>query len=139
MVLNANTSPSDFHNPSGYAEESAQLRMLVHILYALYVLSWPTAGLSSLVAVIIGYIKRADLRKTLQLPALTHKHDYAPLYIAHLTWQIRTFWGLLAFTLVGTALLLSIIGLFVLLGGMVWGLYRIIKGWLYLSESRSPT
>ncbi len=131
--------PNHSDIPNLSPDAPAQLRTLTHILYALYAICWLTGGLTGLIALIISYIKRADLRKMAQRAA-HHSHSIinAPLYIAHFTWQIRTFWGLVAFTVLGVLLSLVLIGPFVLLAGAIWAVYRIIKGWLYLSESRLP-
>jgi uncharacterized membrane protein len=91
-----------------------------------FVFGWP-----SILAVIINYVKRRDARGT--------------WLESHFTWQIRTFWWAMAWTVaVGvTGLLLAIVligfaiwavGLFVL---GLWAIYRIAKGWLRLQGRRS--
>lgn len=103
-------------------ERDAKLRTLTHILYALYAVHWLTGGITSLIALIIDYIKRDDVAGT--------------PYAAHFTWQIRTFWwGLLAY-IVGFALMFVGVGFVIVFAAWIWTLYRIIKGWLYLYEKK---
>lgn len=75
-----------------------------------------------MVAIIINYVRRADV--------------VATRYQAHFEWQIRTFWRALILYLIGFALILVVVGFFIL--GLVWvrTLYRIIKGWLYLNDNK---
>lgn len=47
------------------AERLAGLRRLTHILYALYAIFWLTGGITALIAIIVGYVKRDDVRGTL--------------------------------------------------------------------------
>lgn len=51
-------------------------------------------------------------------------------------WQIRTFWGMSLFLLV--SFLLSFVNLHYLSGfiAFVWGIYRIVKGWFYLTKNK---
>lgn len=102
------------------------LRKLTHILYALYALFWLTGGVTALIAIIINYIKRDDARGT--------------LYASHFTWQIRSFWWSVAWTVVGGVLFATVVGIplaFATWGILsLWILYRIVKGWLYLNDSK---
>ncbi|WP_258002336.1 DUF4870 family protein [Burkholderia sp. WAC0059] len=104
------------------ADRQRGLRTLTHVLYALYAVYWLTGGLSVLVAIIVNYVKRADVAGT--------------PYEAHFAWQIRTFWLGLAGHLIGVALFFVVIGIPILWAVAIWTLYRIIKGWLYLYDSK---
>ncbi len=90
-----------------------------------FIFGWP-----SIIAVIINYVKRGDARGT--------------WLESHFTWQIRTFWyavlwslfvfllgGLLVIVLVGFAIWW--VGLFVL---GIWAIYRIALGWSRLNSRR---
>lgn len=55
---------------------------------------------------------------------------------SHFRWQIRTFWWGLLWGIVGTVLLLVLVGWLVLLAAGIWVIYRIVKGWLALSEGK---
>lgn len=108
---------------SGLSSEREQsLRTLTHVLYGLYAIHWLTGGITGLVAIIINYVKRADVVGT--------------RYQAHFEWQIRTFWRALILYLIGFALIFVGVGFFILGLVWVWTLYRIIKGWLYLNDNK---
>lgn len=87
-------------------------------------------GLPSIIAVILNYLKRSDVRGT--------------WLESHFRWQIRTFW--IAFFvfcgiwIVFGPLSLILIGLPFLIGGMIlvglWVAYRVIKGWMALSDNK---
>ena len=112
---------------------------LTHLIYGLHAFSalmgvisqaaivtafltgWP-----SLLAVILNYAKRSEVRGT---------------YLeSHFSWQIRTFWWALVWLIVALALFVTIIGiplaLLMFVGTGLWVLYRIIRGWLALSDGR---
>ena len=88
-----------------------------------FLTGWP-----SIIAVILNYVKRSEARGT--------------WLESHFRWQIRTFWfGLLWISLCGAFIIATLgIGLlFVWLPiGLVglWFVYRIIRGWVTLSDRR---
>lgn len=92
---------------------------LTHIIYGLLAASYIT-GITALIAVVINYIKMDDVRGT--------------WLESHFRWQIRTFWWGLLWVVIGSLLTLIFIGWAILLAAGVWGIYRIAKGWLNLSE-----
>ena len=113
---------------------------LAHVIYALHAFSAITGiassalivtafltGWPSIIAVILNYVKRSDVRGT--------------WLDSHFSWQIRTFWFALLWLAVGGILFITIVGIpfaFVLwIGTGLWVLYRIIRGWLALSSQRS--
>jgi uncharacterized membrane protein len=86
-------------------------------------LGWP-----SIIAVILNYVKRSDVRGT--------------WLDSHFRWQLRTFWfGLLwaalcvIFTVVtlGIGLLIVWIPIVFL---TIWFMYRVVRGWMNLSARR---
>ena len=103
------------------APQEAALRRLTAIVYGLQLAGYFT-GISPLIGVIIYYVKRDAVAGT--------------WLESHFRWQIRTFWITLAWSVVGIALLLVVIGFFVLGVAAMWFLYRAIKGWMELSEGR---
>lgn len=114
----------DMPSPGGgrSPQELSGLRTVTLAVYALQALSffW---GLPAVVAIVINYIKREDARGT--------------VYESHFDWQIRTFWWGLIWTLVGIALIFAFgLGLIVLGVAYVWLIYRIVKGFLKLTESK---
>ena len=88
-----------------------------------FLLGWP-----SIIAVILNYVKRSEVRGT--------------WLESHFRWQIRTFWfGALWVSLCMVFVVLTLgIGLLVawLPLGVVglWFIYRIVRGWLALNDHR---
>ncbi|MFZ4737964.1 MAG: DUF4870 family protein [Bradymonadia bacterium] len=112
-----------------YALHAASL--LVGVLGAATVVGSFLLGIPSLVAVIMNYARRSDVRGT--------------WLASHFRWQIRTFWFALLWVCVAgmvsaplvLALGLGILvftGLATLVG--LWVLYRVARGWLALSGAR---
>lgn len=89
-------------------------------------------GLPSIIAVIMNYVKRSEVRGT-------HLE-------AHFTWQLRTFWfaalaGLLL-AMVSLPLAFILVGFVTwYVGALVlgaWIIYRVARGWLALQDGRTP-
>jgi uncharacterized membrane protein len=84
-------------------------------------------GVPSLLAVVLNYVKRDDVRGT--------------WLDSHFSWQIRTFWFTALWLFVYLLLVLTIIGiplaiaLIVVLG--LWVIYRVVRGWLALNDGRA--
>ena len=112
-----------------------------HVIYALHAFSLLTGilgaativgsflmGWPSIIAVILNYVKRSDVRGT--------------WLESHFRWQIRTFWfGLLWVCLCWSFIVVTLgIGLIVawlpLLVVSMWFVYRIVKGWTALRDGR---
>lgn len=111
---------------SGSEEEPhGGLRTLTHILYGLHLLSWFSAGVFSVIAIMINYIKRPDLPDE--------------FFRSHFRWQARSFWFTLLWLIVTSPLFL----LFWIPGAVAWSvvglwyLYRFIRGWLSFAENRA--
>lgn len=87
-------------------------------------------GLPSIIAVIMGYVKRGEARGT--------------WLASHFRWQIRTFWiafiAVILIWVVFGPLSLILIGIPFLIGGLIlvgiWAAYRVIRGWMALSDGR---
>jgi uncharacterized membrane protein len=129
--------------PAGNTASDGLVR-LTHLVYALhafglalgafgaasivgsFLFGWP-----SIIAVVINYVKRDEVRGT--------------WLESHFTWQIRTFWYALAWSVlvavVSLPLTLILVGLVTWPVGMfalgVWAIYRITRGWLKLND-RQP-
>jgi uncharacterized membrane protein len=106
---------------AGDARETS-LRQLTMIVYVLQIASI-IVGITLIAGVIINYLKRKDVEGT--------------WLESHFRWQIRTFWYSLLWFGVGLALLIVVVGLFVLMALAMWLLYRAIKGWLELEEGKA--
>jgi uncharacterized membrane protein len=112
---------------------------LTHVLYGLhgfsalmgvltpaFIVTSFLAGWPSIIAVIVNYVKREEVRGT---------------YLdSHFSWQLRTFWYALLWVVVMGLLIMTLIGIPIamIVGAVVgiWVIYRIIRGWLALMERR---
>ncbi|MGK2899939.1 MAG: DUF4870 family protein [Burkholderiaceae bacterium] len=129
-----NTSIQNIEAPAG-------LVRLTHILYALHALGLAIGafgaasvvgsfvfGWPSIIAVIVNYVKRGDVRGT--------------WLESHFRWQIRTFWFALLWAvlvgLVSLPLAVIVVGIGTWIAGLfvlgVWAIYRIAKGWMRLND-----
>ena len=118
---------------------SEGLITLTHVIYALHALSALTGLLSpafiltafltgwpSIIAVVLNYAKRSDVRDS--------------WLDSHVGWQIRTFWYALLWLLAGGVAFVTVIGIpvavvvWVLTG--LWVLYRIARGWMALAAEK---
>jgi len=98
-----------------------RLKTITTIVYALQA-GFFLLGVSALVALILNYVKLDDVRGT--------------WLESHFRWQIRTFWfALLWYALAGLTWIIFL-GMLVALANTLWIIYRIIKGWLDLSENQ---
>jgi len=124
--------------PSGLVPRES-LVTLAHVIYGLHAFSALTGlvsaafvvtafltGWPSIIAVIINYVKRSEVRGT--------------WLDSHFSWQIRTFWFAALWVVVAVILFVTLIGIpfawaiWVITG--IWVLYRIIRGWLALTSDR---
>jgi uncharacterized membrane protein len=117
----------------------ASLVRLTHVMYALHAFSalmgiltpallvtsfltgWP-----SIIAVIINYVKRDEVRGT--------------WLESHFSWQLRTFWYAMLWFVVAVILAITLIGIPLAVGvGIavtIWIVYRIVRGWMTLSQGK---
>lgn len=101
---------------------------ITHIIYALYALGLLSAGLIAMAGLIVAYIKRDDTNGT---------------YLrSHYDWLIRTFWWSILWASLVWIFVIVTIGIGLIVAWIPWGIlwiwaaYRIIKGWLRLTEKR---
>jgi uncharacterized membrane protein len=112
---------------------------LTHVIYGLhafsalmgllgpaFIVTTFLTGWPSIIAVILNYVKRSEVRGT---------------YLdSHFGWQIRTFWYAALWVLVALLLIATVLGVVVgvplLLVLGLWVLYRIIRGWITLNDGR---
>lgn len=132
-------------------DEAAEQRLINynHITYLLYLVSFFTAGIMWIVPIIMNYLKRNEAKGSW-------------LY-GHFSWQIKTFWysivgcviggfimffsagsmgvGLLAESqnmAVGSIMLFGL-GILLFVGSILWHLYRIVRGWIALTNREALT
>ena len=123
------------------AEDRRSLLVVTHVIYGLHALSLITGiigattivgafliGWPSIIAVIVNYVKRSEVRGT--------------WLESHFRWQFRTFWfGALWAVLCVLFVMATLgIGIFIVwlpLGIVgLWFIYRIARGWLALIDRR---
>ena len=125
-------------------EASPSLVRTTHLVYALHALGLAIGafgaasvlgsflfGWPSIIAVIINYVKRSEVRGT--------------WLESHFSWQIRTFWFALAWAavvgLVSLPLSVILVGIGTWIAGMfvlgLWAIYRIARGWLRLNAHQA--
>ncbi len=117
-----------------------------HITYFLYVISYFTAGLLWIVPIVMNYAKR---------------HDADGSWIStHFDWQIKTFWYSIVWFFIGVmiivfalggvgvsvladsgnvaigSILLAGFGLLIMTFTFIWHLYRVVRGWIALTDNR---
>jgi len=102
----------------------SDLQSLKNVTIAVYALQaasiLPPFVITFFVAVILNYIKRDDVRGT--------------WLESHFRWQIRTFWFGLPWIMLGFVTYILIVGQLILFVFALWLVYRILKGWLKLSD-----
>jgi len=139
-------TPDYNHAPVISKEQEESLLRYNHITYLLYVLSYFTAGLLWIVPIIMNYARRQQANHT--------------WLATHFDWQIKTFWYSIVFGFIGVVL--AVIGLgglglgvfadssnvalgstglagfggIMILFSFIWHIYRIVKGWIALSDKR---
>ena len=102
--------------------------LLTGILGAATVVGAFLTGWQSIIAVILNYVKRSEARGT--------------WLESHFRWQIRTFWFGLLWISLCVLFIVATLGIGILVAwlpmGLVglWFIYRIVRGWLALSERR---
>jgi uncharacterized membrane protein len=103
--------------------ERSNLTLLTHALYALHTLSWFSAGIFSVIAIIVNYVKRPDLPDA--------------FFRSHFRWQSRSFWFTLLWLVLALPLWILVIPgwiAYTVIG--FWYLYRFIRGWWSFADGR---
>ena len=130
---------ADIDGNTQLALPASHLITITHVVYALHAFSAITgisstafivtaflSGWPSIIAVVINYVKRSDVRGT--------------FLDSHFSWQIRTFWWALLWFCIGGLLIFTWIGALIGVPLMVvtglWVLYRIARGWLALLSNK---
>ena len=102
------------------------LSLLIGVLTAATIIGAFVFGVPSIIAVVINYLKRDEARGT--------------FLESHFRWQIRTFWFALLWCVIGTLLIVTLIGILfalaVFFADSVWVIYRIVRGWLALRDRK---
>jgi uncharacterized membrane protein len=123
-------------------EPRSSLIRLAHVIYGLHAFSLLTGivgaatvvgafltGWPSIIAVILNYVKRSEVRGT--------------WLASHFRWQIRTFWFGLLWVILCAVFVVATLGIGLLIAWLplllvgIWFVYRILRGWLRLMD-RQP-
>ncbi|UCH53255.1 MAG: hypothetical protein JSW09_00055 [Pseudomonadota bacterium] len=104
------------------AEQERSAKTLLTVIYALYGASL-FVGLTAIVAIVMNYVKRDEVVGT--------------WLESHHRWQIRTFWFGLLWAVLGVLTYVIVIGWVILFADTVWFIYRLVKGWLRLNDSKA--
>lgn len=102
--------------------------LLTGILGAATVIGAFLVGWPSIIAVILNYLKRSEVRGT--------------WLESHFLWQIRTFWFGLLWVSLCVIFVIATLGIGILVAWLplgvitIWFIYRIARGWLALNEHR---
>lgn len=121
-------------------------KKLTTIIYALYAAGIVTGGLTTIVALIMNYVKKDEVAGT--------------WLESHFRWQTRSFWygalGVIGGSIVVTIITMvaaaigawlgNFIGVAIMflasllwlapVGACIWWIYRLVKGWLNLSSDK---
>lgn len=106
---------------AAYREADPAAKNLTTAIYGLYAASF-FVGITAIVAIILNYLKREAVAGT--------------ILESHFRWQMRTFWYGMLWGVIGGILCLVLIGIPILIADSIWIIYRIVKGWLNLSENK---
>lgn len=96
-------------------------RRSIVLVYILFLVGLCTGGLASIAGAIIAHTKSGEV---------------SSMYQSHLDYQIRTFWMGLVIGIVGSLLLVVLIGIPILFGLFVWTLVRCIKGLMAANDGQ---
>ncbi|OAL77670.1 DUF4870 family protein [Acinetobacter sp. SFA] len=124
-----------------YSIDKDPNRTLTFALYILYIVAIFSAGLLAVVALIINYVKRRDVRGS--------------IFESHFTWQIRSFWWYLFWNIIafvpflflffthedpdlfaGVTFSASAFCLIVIFVSWIWIVYRAIRGIMRLNDNK---
>jgi uncharacterized membrane protein len=102
--------------------------LLTGILGAATVIGAFLTGWPSIIAVILNYVKRSEVRGT--------------WLESHFRWQIRTFWYGLLWVTVCALFIIGTLGIGIIIAWLplaivsIWFVYRIFRGWVALRDTR---
>ena len=124
-----------------YSVDQDSNRTLTLVLYVLYIIAIFSAGLLAVIALVINYIKRDDVRGS--------------IFESHFTWQIRSFWWYLFWNIIafvpfiflfftgenvnafaGVAIGATTFCLVVVGVSWIWIVYRAVRGLIVLNEDK---
>lgn len=111
-------SASDSATEAQAMQSRRTITIVVYVLHALGFVS----GITSIIAIIINYVKRSDMKGT--------------WLASHFRWQIRTFWFGLLWVTLGLVLSVVYIGIIILPVAAIWIIYRLVRGLLAVIDHK---
>ena len=102
-------------------QKQASLRKYAYSVYIMQALGFLTL-ITPVIGIIVNYIKDDDVRGS--------------WLESHFRWQKATFWYGLLWILLGVLTQWILIGFAVLTVALIWFVYRIAKGWIYLVDGK---
>lgn len=117
---NSSVAQHESGQTTGVNQSEKNFAMIVYILQAVGLF----VGVTALVGVIMNHVKSGSLTD--------------PVVRSHNSWQIRTFWWMLLWSIIclGIAAVTLGIGGFLLLVPAVWYIYRFVKGIMRLNDGQ---
>lgn len=106
------------------------LRSLRNLALVVYILQAASLmiGLTLIIGVVLNYVRLTAVQGT--------------WLASHFQWQINTFWWFLLWFVLGALTLPLGVGYAIVLGAVVWLIFRFVKGWMALNAnqpiSRTP-
>jgi uncharacterized membrane protein len=110
------SDPLESYRNAGTPDASDTVKLVYLLNFAGFIV-----GLTTIVAVVIAYLKRGEADE---------------VSVSHFTFQIRTFWISLLFVTVSLILTVLLIGFFMLLAWVVWAIIRNVKGFMLINEGK---
>jgi uncharacterized membrane protein len=105
------------------AQTEAHINLKVtHVIYGLQLVGLFTF-VGFVFGIILNYIKLSDVRGT--------------WLSSHFSWQIRTFWYGVLWSIIGSALIIIMVGYVILGINFIWLIYRVVRGWMNLIDHRA--
>jgi uncharacterized membrane protein len=118
--MTGNTTNPDL--PPELSGNLKSLKTITAIVYLCQVLAFGFFGIPVLIGLALNYYKKADVQGT--------------WLESHFNWQVKTAYIVLALLAISGLTLDFGLGIFILLGTVVWMVYRIALGWYALNANQ---
>ena len=126
--MNTNVPSGPLYNWTAAIYALHAFSLLMGILGPVTVVGSFLTGWPSIIAVILNYVKRSEVRGT--------------WLESHFRWQIRTFWYGLLWVVLCVLFVLLTLGIGILIAWLplaivsIWFVYRVVRGWMALGAGR---
>lgn len=107
--------------PAVSADKAASERSLAQMVYILQALGF-LIGITFIAAIIVNLIKKGDMQTELAK--------------SHMSWQLRTGLWSFAWCVIGGITMVFLVGYLIMMGAVIWTIYRVVRGWLALSDDK---